>query len=100
MAKQGVYRIYHAADVSLGACATDPDFLRLLAQLFREVDGDHQDWRLGREIDDLASRIQPVHLGHLEVDHNQIRLGPLEPFDCFLAIAGLVDDVPIGMMIQ
>ena len=100
MTKQSSYRIYHAGDVSLGASAPDPNFLRLLAQLFREVDGDHQDWCLGREIDDVASCVQAVHLRHLEVDHNQIRLSLLEPLDCFFAIAGLVDDVPIGVMIQ
>jgi hypothetical protein len=48
----------------------------------------------------VAGSIQAVHLGHLEIDHDQVRFRVLETLDCFPSIAGLITDEPIAVVIQ
>jgi hypothetical protein len=47
----------------------------------------------------VAGGVQAIHLGHLEIKHDQVRLNFLEPLDCFLAVAGFITNEPIGVMI-
>jgi hypothetical protein len=100
VAKQSSHRIYHAVYVSFWTGAPDPNFSGLLAQLFREVDGYHQNRGLRREVNDAPRCVQPIHLGHLEIDDNEIGFGFLEPLDRLFAIASLITNLPIVVMIQ
>lgn len=49
---------------------------------------------------DDAGGIQPVHLRHFEVKYNHIRSSLPERVYRFLAIAGLVTDLPIAVPLQ
>ena len=59
-----------------------------------------QNRRFRRKLDDVAGRIQAIHFGHLEINHNQVRLRLPEPLDCLLTVTGLITNKPISVMIQ
>src|SRR5271165_1839713 len=100
LTKQRADRIYNRTDVRLRTSTPDTYLSGLLAQLFREVNRHHQDRCLGRELDDTASGIQAIHLGHLKINDNQVGAGPLEALHCLFAVASLITDDPIGLLIQ
>jgi hypothetical protein len=51
-------------------------------------------------VNDLASSVQSIHLGHLQINDNQIRLGFLKMFDGFFAVACLVTHPPVDLMLE
>ncbi len=68
----------HASDISLGTDSADADLPGLLGQLRRMVQRDHQNGRTRRTRCNLFRRVQPIHAGHLKVEHDDVELFFLE----------------------
>jgi hypothetical protein len=64
------------------------------------MDGHHENRSVRGLVNDLASSVQPIHFGHLQIDDYQIGLGSLEMFHGFLAIGCLVANSPVAMIFE
>ena len=66
---------------------------RTLADARRRHARQHHDLRLGRDLAYSRKRLQSIHLGHRDVQQENVGLEPLSERDRFSAVARLADDV-------
>ena len=56
---------------------------------------DHEDRSCGRLQCNLLGRIEPIHAGHLEVEHDDVKFIPIELFYRFQSIGRFAADLPV-----
>jgi hypothetical protein len=78
--QQGVDRLDNGAYIRFRASAPDAHPAGLLGQLLGQMERHHQDGNLRKELSDSPGDIEPIYIGHLEIqkDHiGRILLHPL-----------------------
>ena len=64
------------------------------------MDGDHQYGDVGEQFSNLAANVQPIQIGHLEVQYDDIRRIFLNPLQCFYASGDLRINPPASFQFQ
>jgi len=94
MLKDRVHGLDDGANVRLRADATDAHLSGLLGQLVGEMNCDHQDRNVRKQVRDLPGNVNPVYIRHLEVQQDHIRGMFLNPFERFSSCGSFVANPP------
>ena len=54
----------------------------------------------GKSVGDYACCVQAAHLGHLEVEHYEVRPNLAKAFNRFLTVSSLITDPPVIMLFK
>jgi len=92
--KERVHGLDDGANVRLRADATDAHLSGLLGQLVGEMNCDHQDGNVRKQVRDLPGNVNPVYIRHLEVQQDHIRGAFLNPFERFSSCGSFVANPP------
>jgi hypothetical protein len=94
MLKERVHGLDDGANVRFRADATDAHLSSLLGQLVGEMDCDHQDGNVRKQVRDLPGNVNPVYIRHLEVQQDHVRGMFPNPFERFSSGGSFVANPP------
>ena len=100
LAKDRIHGLNNGADVRFQADAADAHFSGLLGQLFREMNCDHQDRNFRKELRDLPGNVNPIQIGHLEVQQDHIGRMFLHPLYRFSSCRSFITDSPSALLFE
>src|SRR5712692_5147538 len=100
LVQECVHSLHNRTDVGLCTGSANPHPSGSLSQLFGEMNRDHEDWDVRKQLRDLLGDIEPVQIRHLEVEQNHVGEHFLYSLQRFPSCPCLVAHSPTALLLE